>query len=64
MKTWSNNNPPEPVNAFTAPGNYPSYNDYLKNMIKYFNLDNPAPYVTARSWVMTSLETGEILFAK
>jgi D-alanyl-D-alanine carboxypeptidase (penicillin-binding protein 5/6) len=33
-------------------------------MIKYFNLDNPAPYVTARSWVMTNLDTGEILFAK
>jgi D-alanyl-D-alanine carboxypeptidase len=33
-------------------------------MIKHFNLDNPAPYVTARSWVMTNLDTGEVLFAK
>jgi D-alanyl-D-alanine carboxypeptidase (penicillin-binding protein 5/6) len=33
-------------------------------MIKYFNLDNPAPYVTARSWIMTNLDTGEIMFAK
>jgi D-alanyl-D-alanine carboxypeptidase len=52
------------INAITAPSSYASYNDYLKNMIKYFNLDNPAPYVTARSWVMTNLDTGEVLFAK
>ena len=33
-------------------------------MIKHFNLDNPAPYVTARSWIMTNMDTGELLFAK
>ena len=33
-------------------------------MTKHFNLDNPAPYVSARSWVMTDLNSGEILFAK
>ena len=44
--------------------NYPCYSDYLKSMIKYFNLDNPAPYVTARSWCMTNLDTGELMFAK
>jgi len=36
----------------------------MKHMTKYFNLDNPAPYVSARSWVMTNLDTGEILYAK
>lgn len=33
-------------------------------MTKYFNLDNPAPYVSARSWILTNLETGELLYAK
>jgi hypothetical protein len=51
-------------NHLQMPQNYNNYDEYLKNMIKLFNLDNPAPYVTARSWVMTNLETGEILFAK
>lgn len=54
----------QPVDSITSPSNYPSYNDYLKNMIKYFNLDNPAPYVTARSWILSNLDTGEIYFAK
>ena len=63
--SWqSTNTAVQETNPITSPLNYPSYNDYLKNMIKYFNLDNPAPYVTARSWVMTSLDTGEILYAK
>ena len=33
-------------------------------MMKYFNLDNPAPYVSARSWIMTNMDTGELLYAK
>lgn len=36
----------------------------MKAMTKYFNLDNPAPYVSARSWIMTDINTGECLFAK
>jgi D-alanyl-D-alanine carboxypeptidase len=51
-------------NHMMTPSHYNNYDEYLKSMIKLFNLDNPAPYVTARSWVMTSLETGEILYAK
>jgi hypothetical protein len=55
----------EPNNNYMLnASHYNNYDEYIKNMIKLFNLDNPAPYVTARSWVMTSLETGEILFAK
>jgi serine protease inhibitor len=50
--------------AFFLQNNYPCYTDYLKSMVKYFNLDNPAPYVTARSWCITNLDTGELLFAK
>ena len=33
-------------------------------MTKYFNLDNPAPYLSARSWVMMNLDTGDIMYAK
>lgn len=33
-------------------------------MTKHFNLDNPAPYVSARSWIMTNLNTGETMYAK
>ena len=32
--------------------------------MKYFNLDNPAPFVSARSWVMMNQDTNEIMFAK
>ena len=46
------------------PDNYSSQGDYLKQMTKYFNLDNPAPYVTARSWVMMNLSNGEVMFDK
>ena len=38
--------------------------EYLKSMTKYFNLDNPAPFITARSWVMMDMKNSEILFAK
>jgi D-alanyl-D-alanine carboxypeptidase len=48
----------------TNPFNYSCYNDYVKNMMKYFNLDNPAPFVSARSWVMVNMDNGEVLFAK
>ena len=43
---------------------YASNVEYLKNMVKYFNLDNPAPFVSARSWIVTDIETGELWFAK
>jgi D-alanyl-D-alanine carboxypeptidase len=33
-------------------------------MTKHFNLDNPAPFVSARSWVMMNQDTGEVMFAK
>jgi hypothetical protein len=33
-------------------------------MMKYFNLDNPAPFVSARSWVMMNIDTSEVMFAK
>ena len=33
-------------------------------MIRYYNLDNPAPYLSASSWIMTNLNNGELLFAK
>jgi len=33
-------------------------------MTKYFNLEHPAPYVSARSWIMTNLDTGEVMYAK
>ena len=32
--------------------------------MKHFNLDNPAPFVSARSWVMMNQDTNEIMFAK
>ena len=53
-----------PVPENLKPNFYSSYEDFYKNMTKHFNLDNPAPYVSARSWVMTDLDSGEILFAK
>ena len=49
---------------FFQPENYYSHSEFIKHMMKYFNLDNPAPYVSARSWVMTNMDTGEILYAK
>jgi serine-type D-Ala-D-Ala carboxypeptidase (penicillin-binding protein 5/6) len=33
-------------------------------MTKFFNLDNPAPYVSARSWCIFNIDTGELMFAK
>jgi len=33
-------------------------------MTKLYNLDNPAPFVSARSWLMMNIDTGEIMFAK
>jgi hypothetical protein len=46
------------------PINYASYNEYLRSMTKHFNLDNPAPFISARSWVMMNLNTSELMFAK
>lgn len=46
------------------PDNHSSYQDYLKIMTKYFNLDNPAPYLSARSWVMVNMDKREIMYAK
>ena len=33
-------------------------------MINHFNLDNPAPFISARSWIMMNIDTGEPMFAK
>ena len=33
-------------------------------MTKFFNLDNPAPFLSARSWIMMDIDKREILFAK
>jgi D-alanyl-D-alanine carboxypeptidase len=33
-------------------------------MSKYFNLDSPAPWTSAKSWIMMNQDTGEVLFAK
>jgi len=58
------------VNTNTLPSDffqqsgYSSYSDFYKNMTKFFNLDNPAPFVSAKSWIMTNLNTGEIMYAK
>ena len=49
---------------FFQRGSYYSYQEYVKKMTKFFNLDNPAPFVSAKSWVMTNLNTGEVMFAK
>ena len=49
---------------FFQPQNYTCPSEFMKAMTKYFNLDNPAPYVSARSWIMTDINTGECLFAK
>ena len=46
------------------PDNYTSQMEYLKMMTKYYNLDNPVPFITARSWVMMDVKNSEILFAK
>ena len=52
-----------PADFFLSSG-YASYGDFYKNMTKFFNLDNPAPFVSAKSWVMTNLNTGELMYAK
>jgi len=46
------------------PDNYPTFSEYFKAMTKIFNLDNPAPYFSARSWIMMNLKTREIMYAK
>ena len=51
-------------NDIMNPMNYGSYQDYLRSMTKYFNLDNPAPFVSARSWIMMNIENSEVMFAK
>ena len=46
------------------PENHNSYSDYLKIMTKYFNLDNPAPFLSARSWIMMDMKTKQTMYAK
>ena len=43
--------------AMFNPDTYSSYAEYVKIMTKYFNSDNPAPFISARSWVMMNRET-------
>lgn len=51
-------------NDIFNPDYYSCYTDYLRQMTKYFNLDNPAPFISARSWVMMNLKTHELMYAK
>ena len=44
--------------------NHSSYGDYVKMMTKYFNLDNPAPFVSAKSWIMYNRDTNKIMYGK
>ena len=46
------------------PDTYQSYSEYLKIMTKYFNSDNPAPFISARSWVMMNRDTKQLMYAK
>ena len=50
--------------AMFNPDTYSSYAEYVKIMTKYFNSDNPAPFISARSWVMMNRETKQVMFAK
>ncbi len=50
--------------AMFNPDSYTSYSEYLKIMTKFFNSDNPAPFISARSWVMLNRETGQVMYAK
>lgn len=50
--------------AMFNPETYASYSEYIKIMTKYFNSDNPAPFISARSWVMMNRETKQIMYAK
>jgi len=49
---------------FFQASTYSNYDEFMRMMTKYFNLDNPAPYISSRSWVMTDLDTGDVMFAK
>lgn len=46
------------------PDTYSSYAEYIKIMTKFFNSDNPAPFITAKSWVIMNRETKQIMYAK
>jgi len=39
------------------PDKYTCYSEFQKFMVKHFNLDNPAPFVSARNWVMYNMDT-------
>lgn len=47
-----------------CPDYYNSYHEYIRAMMRHFNLDNPAPYISASSWVIQDLDNGETLFAR
>jgi D-alanyl-D-alanine carboxypeptidase len=66
VQQWLYNLGPNSQNKMDMfnPDNHSSYQDYLKIMTKYFNLDNPAPYLSARSWVMMNMDTRQLMFAK
>jgi hypothetical protein len=51
-------------NDMFNPDCYQTYAEYLHIMTKYFNLDNPAPFLSARSWIMLNMDNKEVLFAK
>lgn len=51
-------------NDMFNPDNYPTYTEFQKLMVKHFNLDNPAPFLSARSWIMVNMDTRQTMFAK
>ena len=46
------------------PDNYTCFSEYYKAMTKFFNLDNPVPFISARCWIMMNIDTKEVMYAK
>ena len=44
--------------------NYSCFGEFFKSMTKHFNLDNPVPFISARSWIMMNMDTKEVMYAK
>jgi len=47
-----------------SPSYYPNYHEYIRAMTRHFNLDNPAPYISASAWCITDLDSNELYFAR
>ena len=39
------------------PDNYNNFAEFFKHMTNHFNMTNPAPFISARSWAMMNLDT-------